>query len=318
MNRHFVVRLGLIALLVAAAVGCRREEPPPPSFRVVLITSQPLSGRWERAAEQGLGRIAAVLDAEVTRRRSRNAAARRERLVRAGRAGVDLVFCVGPGFRRMVYTEASAFPGTRFVILPGRVQAANVAGIEFIPDGAGYLAGVVAGTLRSSDVVGVIRGSGQPWLEELERGFVSGFQSVHRRSESVVVAAPEGPWELASRGVEVALYAADDAEQQVLAAAHDAGLLLVATDTRLLADEPDVIAAAVVVDLPEAMLRLAREVRDGSFSGRIYGFDLGSGVLDVRLNQTLPGVSLPALKEALDMARSRVTAGIVEIEQLGI
>ena len=67
------------------------------------------------------------------------------------------------------------------------------------------------------------------------------------------------------------------------------------------------------------MLRVAREVRDRTFSGRVFAFDLGSGVLDVKLNPDLeaqPGGS--DLREALERARSEITAGWVEIEELGI
>jgi basic membrane protein A len=229
-----------------------------------------------------------------------------------------LVFCVGPGFERMVYAEAGGFPDSRFVVLPGRARASNVAGIEFLPDGAGYVAGVVAAHLSDSMVVGVIRGSGGEWLEGLEQGFLSGYRSVRGRGDPVTVAPPEGPRELVARGVGVALYAADQVLPDVLAEAREVGLSFVTTDADLMEADPEVVAAAVHIDVPEAMVRVAREVRDGSFHGGSYVFDFGSGVLDVRINPSHPAATEDPLQEALDVARSEVTAGIVEIEQLGI
>jgi basic membrane lipoprotein Med (substrate-binding protein (PBP1-ABC) superfamily) len=313
-----VLAAGLIVSLMAATVGCRRveEAPPQPSFRVRVLTSQPTSGRWERATEQGLGRIAAELDADVARIRARDEAERRARFTELGQASVDLVFCVGPDFDELVYTEAAGFPSTSFVVVPGRGGEANVAGIEFLPEGAAYVAGVVAAHLRATPTVGVLRGTGGGWLEQLEDGFVTGFRSVHRRAEEVTVAPPEGPWELVAAGAEVALYATDQADEQVLAEAHDSGLVLVATDVGLLEREPDVVAAAVHVDVAEAMVRVAREAQDGTFQGGPYVFDFGSGVLDVLLNPTMPATTLAPLQEALEVARSEVTAGIVEVEKL--
>lgn len=318
MRTTGVLVVSPIVLLTAVAVGCGRveEEPPKPSFRVRVLTSQPASGPWERATEQGLGRIAAELEGDVARIRARDEAERRARFTELGQAGVDLVFCLGPDFDELVYTEAARFPSTRFVVVPGRGGSSNVASIEFLPEGAAYVAGVVAAHLRAAPVVGVLRGTGGGWLEQLEQGFVTGFRSVHRSAEEVTVAPPEGPWELVAAGAEVALYATDQAGEQVLAEAHDSGLVLVGTDADLLEREPDVVAAAVHVDIPEAMVRVAREVQDDTFQGGPYVFDFGSGVLDVLLNPTMPATKLAPLQEALEVARSEVTAGLVEVEKL--
>jgi len=117
----------------------------------------------------------------------------------------------------------------------------------------------------------------------------------------------------------VALYSTDQVDPQTLAAAHDAGLFLIGADPSLLDTEPDFVIAAVDVDVAEAMLRVAREVYDRTFTGKVYAFDLGSGVLDVRLN---PGIATAGrdtdLRKALERARSEITAGWVEIEELGI
>ena len=313
-----VIAASLIVSLTAATVSCRRveDEPPRPSFRVRVLTSQPTSGRWERATEQGLGRIANELDADVARIRAREEAERRARFSELGRSGVELVFCVGPDFDELVYTEAAGFPSTRFVVLPGRGGEANVAGIEFLPEGAAYVAGVVAAHLRGASIVGVLRGTGGEWLEQLEEGFVTGFRSIHSNAEDVRVSPPDGPWELVAAGAEVALYATDQADERLLAEAHDSCLLLVTTGVDLLEREPDVVAAAVHVDVAEAMVRVAREVQDGTFQGGPYVFDFGSGVLDVLLNPTMPATTLVPLQEALEVARSEVTAGLVEVEKL--
>jgi basic membrane lipoprotein Med (substrate-binding protein (PBP1-ABC) superfamily) len=310
-------RVGLVIILFAAAFACREADEPSDAFTVRLLTTLPVTGRWELAAEEGLGRISAELGAEVVRLRSAGGAQRRQRLIDAGTLGVDLVFCVGPGFENELHGEAPAYPGTRFVLLPGRTRADNVASIDFVPEGAAYIAGVVAARLRDAKVVGILRGPGSDWLQSLEAGFVTGFQSVRPRAELAAVAWPEGPWELVAAGAEVALYATDDPLPRVLAMAHDAGLLLVSTEERLLAAEPDLVAAALRVDVAEAMLRVAREVRDGSFSGSVYSFDLGSGVLDIALNDSVPDTNMPAMREALELARSEVTAGLVEMERLG-
>lgn len=310
------------ALLIAIVLGmsCAPEEPPPEAgFTVRLLTSVALSGRWEREAERGLGLIAAELEADIGRTRAQGAADQRRRLREHAAEGVDLVFCVGPDVEALVYTDAPAFPDTDFVIIPGEIHAANVGSVVFMPEEAGFLAGAVAASVASSPKLGLLRGAGRPWLERLESGFETGFRTIHPDADLVTARGLDGPWELAAEGVEVALYSTDRSDPGLLAAAHDSGLLLVGADPGLLHAEPDLAIAAVELDVAEAMLRVAREVLEHRFVGKVYAFDLGSGVLDVRLNPAFETDSRSrAAREALEVARSEITAGWVEIEGLGI
>ena len=315
---NWVAGLGLVLCLFLIVACTPEESKAPPQFSVRLLTSPNLSGRWEAAAEQGLGLIAAELAADVARHRvDKDAESWQRHLAAEGRNGVDLVFCVGGDIERALYAEAGAFPETVFVLLPGRARAANVAGIEFLPDGAGYLAGVVADTVSTTRRAGVLRGTGRPWLQALERGFEAGFRDHQRRAVVEPAQGVEGVWGFNVTDVGVALYATDEPKTEVLDAAQNAGLRLIVTDPELLRLGPEVVVAAVDLDVPEAMLRVAREVRDGFFVGQVYSFDLGSGVLDVVLN---PGLDLAVLKtanEALESARAEVTAGLIDLDHLG-
>ena len=131
-------------MLVPPGCAPDEDERAPDRFSVRLVTSLTISGRWEHAAEKGLGRIAAELDADVARLRFGGETGSRARLVELASSGVDIVFCVGSGFEKIVYSEAAGFEETVFVLLPGQARGANLAGIEFLTEGAGYLAGVVA------------------------------------------------------------------------------------------------------------------------------------------------------------------------------
>jgi basic membrane lipoprotein Med (substrate-binding protein (PBP1-ABC) superfamily) len=295
-----------------------KEQPAERSFKVRMVTVGTVSGRWEKAAERGLGRIAAELEADVSRIRVEDPANERERLEDQGRDGVDLLFCVGAHTEATLYAVATAYPNTIFVLLPGRTRASNVAGIRFLPEEVGYLAGAVAGSLAPDGNIGLLRGDGQPWLEPLEEGYVAGFKSRWRRTKLIVAEGADGAWQLSSAGVLMSLYAADSSEPEVLAAAHNAGLQLIVTDPNLIDVAPDTAVAAIDVDVAEAMLRVAREVRDRTFTGREFAFDLGSGVLDVIVNPALAPDNLSAANEALEEARAEITAGLVEFDGLGL
>lgn len=308
----------LVVVLVGVSFGCRPEPPPPaPSFRAAQVVGSPVEGTWERAAEQGLQRIGQELGAAVSSVRAAEDSPRRAELRRLGAKGTDLVFCVGAGFDSMLYTEAASYPDTAFVLLPGAGRAGNVVGVSFEVAGACYAGGVVAAALARKPVVAILHGGGGPWLEGAEDGFVAGFRSLRPDGTLVVANAPEGVRDLVAEGATVALYVTDRAEQQVLVEADSVGLKLVVTDPEALGQGPSTVLAAVAVDVPEAMVRVARDVREGTFRGRIYVFDVGSGVVSLVPGSLLESHPDPSLQAALDTALAEVTAGIVEIKQLG-
>jgi len=312
-----VVPLLVAIALLAAACG-RDPVPPDEGFSVRVLTTQSVSERWVRAAEQGLGRVAAELGADVAQVHIDEPAHERNLLADQGRAGINLVFCVGGYSEKTLYSVANAFPNTAYVLLPGRVHAENVGGIRFLPEEVGYLAGAVAGALSPDGRLGLLRGGGQPWLEPLEEGYVAGFKSRWRRTKVTVAEGAEGAWELSSAGVLLSLYAADGADPEVLAAAHNAGVQLVVTHPEFLERAEDTVVAAVDIDVAEAMMRVAREVRDHTFKGRVFAFDLGSGVLDVVINPALAPDTHAVALEALEEARAEITAGLVEFDGLGL
>ncbi len=316
-SRLTSVLMAVVVALLTAACG-RGPSGSPSEFSVSMLTARSVSGHWKQAAEQGLQRIGSELDAKIEWIRTDDPADDRRQLAEQGLARSKLVFCVGGYSETSLLSVARAYPETVFVLLPGMVHAANVAGIRFLPEEVGYLAGAVAGALSPDGRIGLVRGGGQPWLDLLEDGYVAGFKSRWRRTRVVAGEGPDGVWELSSAGVLVSLYAADQADPEVIAAAHNSGLQLVATDPRLLETEDVTVVAAVEVDLAEAMLRIAREVRDGTFEGRVFAFDLGSGVLDVVVNPGLAPDALHAANEALEEARAEITAGLVEFDSLGL
>ncbi len=318
--RGLVISVAASMALVLTSGGCSREEPEPepPRFSVRLMTSLAISGRWEADAERGLGRIAAELDADVARLRIGAEGGSRARLAEQGASGIDVVFCVGSGFEKTIYSEAARYPETVFVLLPGQARGANIAGIDFLTEGAGYLAGIVAGVVGTGDRAALLRGDGRPWLESLEEGFVGGFKAKRRRAKVETADGVGGAVALAAEGIEVAFYSSDRSDSALVAAAREGGLRLIVTDPQLMVDEPDLVVAAIDVDVAEAMVRVAREVRDGTFVGRVFAFDLGSGVVDVILSEGLGTDVAAEAERALEEGRAEVTAGLVEFDELGL
>lgn len=303
------------AILLVPA--CRQAPPPPAAFRVALVqvAGSPLSA----AAEIGLRAVGKQLGAQVVERRVGGEEGRRQALRQLGENGVDLVFCVGGEMADLAFGEAAANPETAYVVVPGRVQGANVAGIVFRSVEGGYLAGVLAGVAGARDVAGIIlTGGGDGWADGVASGFAEGLRSVRPEAREVRAQGADAAAQLVAAGVRLALVPGGPPDADLVERCRAAGLGLIVVDLGSAGPLAEGVVAAVRLDVPEAMVRVAREVRAGRFHGGVYGFDLGSGVVDLRLNEAWPGAADPKLRSALDDARAGITAGIVEVEQLGI
>lgn len=318
-ERSFLVRALIVVASVALLADCRSEPKIEEDFfEVAILTASPRLDTLDRSAVVGLHRIERELQAVARRGHDAEPGQRRELIRDHGEGDADLVFCIGAGFEPVLFSEAASYPGTDFVLVPGDAQGPNVASIAFHVGGAGYIAGVVAAEMAEDNLVGVIQGAGPEWFDDLEDGFVAGFTSIRRNAEVVRGEGPIAAEELAAAGVRVALYSAEVADPAVLEGAKKAGLLLVAADPKALRQEKETVFSAVAVDLPEAMVRVAQEARDGLFEGRVYLFDYGSGVVQLRMSELFDRLASDQAKDAYLTALSEVTAGIVEVESLGM
>jgi hypothetical protein len=307
-----------LQLLVLSIACAPSNEPADAPFTVAAVVSDLTPERLREAVRAGVDRTAAELEAETRWLMVGSTDDGRETLAALGKDGTDLVFVAERGLGQWLVTEAATAPGTVFVAVPGRLRDANVGSIRFLPEEAGYVAGVTAAALSDSPRVAVVRGEGRLWLNTLEEGFVSGFSARRRQPVVDVTASRHDLPAFAESGVEIALYATERVEQEIIDAAAAVGLRLVVTDPSVMDDSPEVAVAAIRVDVAEAMLRVAREVHDGVFAGRVFSYDLGSGVLDVEINQKLPVEVRRQARDALEAARAEVTAGLVEFDEFGL
>lgn len=298
--------------------GCGREEivESRPAFRVRLLTTETVEEMWRAQGEIVLEGLRVEFGAEATRVSVKDSESRRAALRAFGEEEIDLVFCVGSAFGREVLTVAQHYPRTAFVLSPGTVTASNVAVLDFQPFGAAYIGGVVAAT-EGGNRVGIVIGDGDSWLDVMTSGFEEGFRSrfpsgkTYQASDSQAIA----PWP--EDAVSVAMYATDLLDAEIMHAVQSSGLKIIGVGQSSIREYPEVVIAAVSVDLPEAVARITRDVLDGTFRGRSYTFDLGSGVVDLIISPELQASWTDDELMRIDEARAAVNAGLVELEHMG-
>jgi basic membrane lipoprotein Med (substrate-binding protein (PBP1-ABC) superfamily) len=291
-------------------------------FRVALLTPGPISDQaWNAGAYQGLVRIRDSMDAQISHIETRTPADFEENFRQYGAQGYDLVFGHGFEFQDPASRVGPDYPETVYITSSGNRTGPNVAPMVFGFDDGSYLAGVIAGSLTRSNVIGAIGGTELPPVKSSFVAYEAGARSVSPRVR--VLVSYVGNWEDASAGKEQALAQiqrgadlifqnADAAGLGIIQAAKESrGVYVFGANADQSAVAPDVIIASVVIDLPHAFLSVAREVRDGRFTPRVIYLGIQSDVVRLTLNPALERLISSDLRARLDSVQRGIAEGSI-------
>jgi len=289
------------------------------SLRVALLTPGPISDQsWNGGAYQGLLRIRDSLGASISHIQTKTPAEFEEQFRQYGAQGYDLVFGHGFEFQDAAKRVGPDHPRTIFVVTSGSSVGENVAGIEFGFADASYLAGMLAGTMTKSNVIGVIGGSELPPVRESFLAFSRGAKAVNPKV--TVLTSYIGNWDDVSAGREQALAQISRNADVIFQNADAAGLgvfraaretrraLVVGSNSDQNGVAPEITIASVVIDLPHAFLTVAREVRARTFKPRVIKLGTESDVVTLVINPAFRSRIPAAALHAVDSVRADLAA----------
>jgi basic membrane lipoprotein Med (substrate-binding protein (PBP1-ABC) superfamily) len=297
------------------------------AFRVALLTPGPISDQsWNGGAYAGLMAIRDSLGAQVSHIQTKTPAEFEENFRQYGQQGYALVFGHGFEFQEAALRVAPSYPRTTYVTTSGNSPAANVAGMVFSFEEPSYLAGMVAGRMTRSNVVGVIGGTELPPVKSSFAAFAAGARAANPRVR--VVSSFVGNWDdvgagkeqaLAQigRGADVIFQNADAAGLGVFQAARErttaaSPVYVFGSNANQNGVAPDVTLGSVVIDLPRAFLRIAREVQPGNFRGQVVRLGLDTKVVTLVLNPALAARIPVPVRAAVDSAERAIEAGTLK------
>ncbi len=319
------VHITLLGLLAAcsshdATPGGSKLPMQGKRFRVALLTPGPISDQsWNSGAYQGLLRIRDSLGASVSHIQTKTPAEFEEQFRQYGSQGYDLVFGHGFEFQDAAKRVGPDFPKTVYITTSSASSGNNVGGIEFGFGDASYLAGMLAGALTKSNVLGLIGGTELPPVKEGFTAFEAGARSVN--PDVRVLLSYIGNWDDVSAGKEQALAQIGRGADVIFQNADAAGLgifqaaretkkaLIVGSNSNQNSVAPEITIGSVVIDLPHAFLAVAREVKDGRFKARVIKLGSESDVVSFVPNPTLNVQIPPATQHAIDSVRAQMKAG---------
>jgi basic membrane lipoprotein Med (substrate-binding protein (PBP1-ABC) superfamily) len=259
------------------------------------------------------------LGAQVSHIQTKTPAEFEENFREYGQQGYSLVFGHGFEFQDAARRVAPNYPRTTYVTTSGNTVAANLAGMTFSFEEPSYLAGVLAGRMTRTNTIGVIGGTELPPVKSSFAAFAAGARAANPRVR--VLSAFIGNWDDVSagkeqalaqigRGADVLFQNADAAGLGVFQAARERGnVYVIGSNANQNGIAPEVTLGSVVIDLPRAFLRVAREYRAGTFEPRVVRLGLDTKVVTLVLNPATVGRIPADVRAQLDSTEQAIESG---------
>lgn len=329
-------RAAAVALLLGA-LACGGEEGGPEGEgaddapRFALLTSGPVSDAgWYAGAYEGLMLLRDSLGAQVSHQQTRTPAEYDEAFRAYAAEGYDIVFAHGFEYQDAAIRAGESFPDMTIVVSGGGRISPNVAPLVFTLEDASYLAGVAAGGMTRSGVVGMVGGVAIPPAVGTFRAFEAGVKSA--RPDARVLETFIGSWDDVSaakeaavaqlrQGADVVIHNTDAASFGVFQAVREATAagdtvwaIGMNNDQNRIA--PEVTLGSAVIRIPKAFLTVAREWEAGRLGGEPVYSGMPQGVTDYVPNPTVMDRYPPELLERIDQARRSILSGQLEVPRV--
>jgi basic membrane protein A len=318
-------RKGLLAVVwlycvaIVASLACAKADETK-GIRVGLITPGSIAdAAWNSGAYQGLQQIHDSLGLAISHVEARTPSEQDEALRAYAAQGYDLVFAHGFEFQDPAERVSAQYPKTIFIVTSGRRTRGNVAPLIFRLEEASYLAGMIAGGLTRSDAIGFVGGIELPPIEAGYEGWVNGARATNPRVRTRKIylntfddaaAGREAALALIRVGVDMFHHNADAAALGVFQAAKEtSGVYVFGSNDDQAHVAPDRVIGSAVIDLPRALLMVAREVQAGTFEPKTEVFGLASGVVRYVPNPALAAMLHESLRSRVQAAADSIAAG---------
>ncbi len=246
-------------------------------------------------------------------------------------AGNDFDLIVGHGFEfgEPAMRVSTQYPDTNFFVsgkMPDGVAAAdipaNVGFMDMREYEAAYLAGIVAGGMTQSNIIGYIAGLEIPSQLSNMAGFVMGV--AESNPEAKVYGVVTGTFEDPAKGKEAAI-AQMDMGADIIAQSADStgmgafeaagereGVLLVGYGGDQFEISPDRVLTCFVTDNAEVIKLQAKRIEEGTFGG-LWEPGVTDGTCFITPYHNFDGKIPQDIKDMVDEAKAQIASGEKEV-----
>jgi basic membrane lipoprotein Med (substrate-binding protein (PBP1-ABC) superfamily) len=322
------------ALLVCAffaLFSCQQKETPAPAaaapapkpFKAGLLTPGSINdGGWNAIAYEGLQRIQNELGAEISHQETKTPPEFLEGFRSYGAKGFDIAFGHGFEYQEAAKQAGSEYPNTVFITSSGNTIAPNVSPMRFQIEEATYLLGVIAARESKTGKAGLVGGINLPSIASSFVAFKAGAQSVNPKFEVKEIytgnfddlgAAKVATLSLINAGCDFIFHQANEAGRGVFQACSERKVRCFGSNKNQNDLAPDVIVASAVLDVPGAITKMAKSVKEGQFKPGIQYFGMNEGVVTLEWNEALKSQVKPETVAEVARLEQEIKAGRLKV-----
>jgi basic membrane protein A len=200
----------------------------------------------------------------------------------------------------------------------------NVTSLMFAEDEVGYLAGVLAGCMTESNVIGSVSGMEIPPVQKFVTGYQTGAKAQNPDVETLNVYIPDfndpatgkqAGQEQISQGADVIFGVGGNTGNGGLLAAHEAGLLAIGVDVDQYFTYPEVadsLLTSAAKNMDVAAGDAVRAFADGSIEAGISLATIANGGVGLAPYHDQEENIPQECKDAVDAAREGLAAGTID------
>ncbi len=237
--------------------------------------------------------------------------------------GYGLIITVGFRMADMTGAMANEFPDTHFAIVDFNFEQdpPNVTGLVFAEDQAGYLAGVLAGCMTQTNVIGTVSGMEIAPVQRYVIGFQNGARSVNANVETLNTFimdfnAPDVGGQVAreqiAQGADVIFGVGGDTGNGGLMVAHEAGLMAIGVDVDQFFTFPDAAPSMITSAVKRIDVAVGNTVRlfaEGNLHGGPLPNTMQNDGVGLAPYHEWDGRIPQHCKEQIDVAREGLATG---------
>lgn len=317
--------IAVLAVVVGGCSGGARDggggtanAPSQGDFKVALLTPGPVSDAgWSAMAYEGLQAIHDELGVEVNNQEAKGTQIR-DAMRSFAQKDYNLIFGHGYEYNEPAIEVAKDFPNTVFVSSSGGGTAPNVGAFRFYLEQAFYLAGFLAGASTETGTIAMIGGPDVPSIRSTFKAFRAGAEvartdlkviEVFTGQDSDVAAAKQATLKAIEQGADRVIHQANAAAQGVFDACQEKGVYAFGANLDQNKNPSGNILASAVILAKPAFVALAKQVRDGTFKGRVVLMGMKEGAVDLSINPKLVSVLPPAAMFKVMDLRDQILRG---------
>jgi basic membrane lipoprotein Med (substrate-binding protein (PBP1-ABC) superfamily) len=318
MNRRACFALAFSLLAVACAkpesqatsgttangTSATTSQAPAAPFKVGLLTPGSINDNgWNALAYDGLKKIEKDLGAQVSNQEAKTPAEIEEGFRSYGANGYTLAFGHGFEFSDPAKKIGAQFPNTIFITTSGSAVSSNVAPMVFELEQATYLCGMIAARESKTGKAGLVGGRNIPSIASTFLAFTAGAHAVNPKFDVKEIytgnfddlgAAKLATLTLINDGCDFIFHQANEAGRGVFQACQERKVRCFGSNKDQKDLAPDVIVASAVVDVPSALVQVARRVHDHQFRPEQQRLGMKDGVISLVWNDALKTAISPA------------------------